>query len=86
MDLSDLVGKPLGKEEQEAFRLEIGERLNKLIPEFRSRSNKKPGPMRINQALEALNLEFRVTSKPGKKKGEKTVWMIIQEEFPFVTT
>ena len=86
MDLSDLVGKPLGKEEQEAFRLEIGERLNKLIPEFRSRSNKKPGPMRINQALEALNLEFRVTSKPGKKKGEKTVWMIIQEEIPFVTT
>lgn len=86
MELKDLVGRPLGKEEQEAFRLEIGDRLNKLIPEFRSGSNKKPGPMRINQALEALNLEFRVTSKPGKKKGEKTVWMIIQEEFPFVTT
>ena len=86
MELNDLVGRPLGKEEQEAFRLEIGDRLNKLIPEFRINSNKKPGPMRINQALEALNLEFRVTSKPGKKKGEKTVWMIIQEEFPFVTT
>lgn len=68
--------KSLSKEEQKIFRESVKPILQKLIPKSFTHNDRIPSICVINQCLESLDMEYRVISKSGKKKGQETKWKV----------
>lgn len=75
--LKDSANCWLNKEDQEAFREEVKKFFLEICPELMKQKSRLPGLKVINDNFKKLAIDFYITSKSGKKKGEKTLWKII---------
>ena len=74
--LRQLTGVELDKDKQKYFRNALKLHLLELLPERFSQKDRIPGLNVINGCFKSLGLPYQIGSKSGKKKGEKTSWII----------
>ena len=51
-----------------------------MLPEDFPHKNRIPGLSYIKSALLKLAIPYEIVSIPSKRKGEKTVWKILEQE------
>lgn len=74
--LEDNQDKILMKGEQDLLKEKLMPFLQLLVPNRFPHKSRKPGLHIINECLETLDMNFKVVSKSGKRKGQVTVWKI----------
>lgn len=74
--LEQMVGKIISHEEQGQLREALQKYFSKIYPKHFVHKNRKMGKNLINQCLREMHSDFELISMPGKKKGEKSKWII----------